>query len=194
MRNRRRFFESTSVVLVFVTASAFGQQPTGTGQCGTPIEGVALCLSRSAEPGVVTLELRNTGPKDAILNLGVMLANGARQHPTAVTLTFRDATGKQQHGVLAEPGVVGGRLDPFIVPLPNRASLKLALDISKYALYASGHIEDLRPDPTKRYTIQAQFTGRGVNQAEANLDMKGIALMPYWTGTLVSNTVATAPK
>jgi hypothetical protein len=72
--------------------------------------------------------------------------------------------------------------------------LKLALDISKYALYVSGHIEDFRPDPTKRYTVQAQFTGEGVNQAEANLDVKGIALMPYWTGTLVSNTVASAPK
>jgi hypothetical protein len=193
MRNRGRLLERIAVVLVFLTASAFGQQPTGTGQCGTPVKGIALCLSRSAEPGSVTLELRNTGP-DAILNLGIMLANGARQYPTAITLTFRDATGKEHHGVLAEPGVVGGRLDPFIVPLPNRASLKLALDISKYALYASGHLEDFRPDPAQRYKVQAQFTGKGVNQAEANLDVKGIALMPYWTGTLVSNTVATAPE
>jgi hypothetical protein len=194
MRNLRRFLERTAVVFVFLTASALGQQPTDTVQCGTPVEGVALCLSRSAEPGVVTLELRNTGPRDAILNLGVMLANGARQYPTAVTLTLTDATGKEHHGVLAEPGVVGGRLDPCIVPLPNRASLKLALDISKYALYATGHIKDLKPDPTKRYMVRAEFTGKGVNQAEANLDMKGTALMPYWTGTVVSNTVTTASR
>src|SRR5271156_1253633 len=162
MRNRRWLFERTAVVLVFLTASAFGQQPARTGQCGTPVEGVALCLSRSAGTGGVTLELRNTGPKDAMLNLGIMLANGARQYLTAITLTFTDATGKEHHGVLFEPGVVAGRLDPFIVPLPNRASLMLALDISKYALYASGHLEDFRPDPTKRYTVQAQFIGKGV--------------------------------
>lgn len=146
MRSRRRFLQCTAVVLVSLTASAMGQLPTGT-ECGTPFEGVALCLTRSAEPGLVTLELRNAGPKDAILNLGVMLANGARQYPTAVTLTFRDATGKEHHGVLAQPGIVGGRLDPFIVPLPHRGSHKLALDVSEYALYASDHIEDFRPDP-----------------------------------------------
>jgi hypothetical protein len=195
MRNRRRLLERTAVVLVFLTASAFGQQPTSTRQCGTPVGGVALCLSRSAEPGGVTLELRNTGPKDAVLNLGIMLANGARQYPTAITLMLTDAEGKEHHAELAEPaGVIGGRLDPFIVPLPSGASLKLPVRISKCLWYASGQLEDFRPDPTKRYRVQAQFTGKGVNQAEANLDMKGIALMPYWTGILVSNTVATAPK
>lgn len=181
-------------MLVFLVAGTSGQQSTDTGRCGTPVGGIALCLSRSAGLGGVTLELRNTGPKDAILDLGIMLANGARQYPTAITLTFRDEIGKEHHGVLTEPGLVAGRLDPFIVPLPNHASLKLALDISKYTLYASGQIEDSRPDPTKRYTLQAQLTGKGVNQTEANLDMKGIALMPYWTGTLVSNKVTTAPK
>jgi hypothetical protein len=33
-----------------------------------------------------------------------------------------------------------------------------------------------------------------LTQAEANLDVKGLALMPYWTGTAVSNTVATTKK
>jgi hypothetical protein len=114
-----------------------------------------------------------------------MLANGARQYPTAMTLVLTDAESKEHHAELAEPaGVIGGRLDLFIVPLPSGASLKLPVRISKCLWYASGQLEDFRPDPTKRYTVQA----------EANLDMKGIALMPYWTGILVSNTVATAPK
>jgi hypothetical protein len=45
------------------------------------------------------------------------------------------------------------------------------------------------PDLNMQYTIQAQFIGRGVSQAETNLDVKGIALMPYWIGTVASNSV-----
>jgi hypothetical protein len=124
------------------------------------------------------LEVRNAGPKDAVLNLGIMLANGARQYSTAITLVLTDAEGKGHHAELAEPaGVTSGRLDPFIVPLPSGASLKLPVHISKCLWYASGHIEDFEPDPKKHYTVQAQFTGKGVSQAEANLDVKGIALL-----------------
>jgi hypothetical protein len=195
-----RCFESlitlTAALLVTLTATAFGQRPSRetAGTCGAPVAGIELCLSRSPQPDGATLEVKNTGPKDAVLNLGIMLANGARQYPTAITLVLTDAEGRQHHAELAEPAMVGGRLDPFIVPLPSGASLKLPLHISKYALYASGHMEDFRPDPNKRYTVQAQFTGKGVSQAEANLDVKGIALMPYWTGAAVSNSAAIGPK
>jgi hypothetical protein len=141
------------------------------------------------------LEVRNTAPRDAVLDLGIMLANGARQYPSAITLTLTDAEGRVHQGVLAEPGFVAGRLDPFIVPLPHGASLSFPLDLTKYALHASGQKEELRIDPTKPpYTVQAQFTGNAVTQAEANLDVKGLALMPYWTGIAVSNTVATTKK
>ena len=189
------FVGPTAVLLAVLTATALGQQQSGTaGTCGVPVAGIALCLSRSAAPGGATLEVQNTGPKDAVLNLGIMLANGARQYPTAITLMVTDAEGRQYHGELAEPAAVAGRLDPFIVPLPSGASLTLALNISEDAFYTSGHIEDFRPDPNKHYTVQAQFTGKGVRRAEANLDVKGIALMPYWTGTVISNTVAIGPE
>jgi hypothetical protein len=51
-------------------------------------------------------------------------------------------------------------------------------------------MEGLPLGPTKLYTVQAQFKGKGVTQTEANPDVKGLALMPYWAGTAVSNTVA----
>jgi hypothetical protein len=190
------FVGSSAVLLVILTVTVFGQGHGShiAGPCGRPVAGIALCLSWSAEPGAM-LEVRNAGPKDAVLNLGIMLANGARQYSTAITLVLTDAEGKGHHAELAEPaGVTSGRLDPFIVPLPSGASLKLPVHISKCLWYASGHIEDFEPDPKKHYTVQAQFTGKGVSQAEANLDVKGIALMPYWTGAVVSNTVAIGPK
>ena len=196
MRQRARLYLPVSILLLFVSTSvvAQGNRPDTTMGCGAVVEGIALCLSPSAKTGSVTLEVRNTGPKDTVLNLGIMLANGARQYPTAIRLTLTDAKGNVHQGVLAEPGIVTGRLDPFIVPLPRGASLILLLDLTKYVLYISGQIEEFRPDPKTPYTVQAQFTGQGLTQAEANLDVKGLALMPYWTGTAVSNTVATTKK
>ena len=195
MRQKARLCLPLSILLLFVNTTVVGQgnRPDTTIGCGAVVEGIALCLSPSAL-GSVTLELRNTGPKDAVLNLGAMLANGARQYPSAISLTLTDASGKVHQGVLAEPVIVAGRLDPFIVPLPHGASLILPLDLTKYVLYTSGQIEELRPDPTKPYMVRAQFTGKGVSQAEANLDVKGLALMPYWTGIALSNTVATTKK
>ena len=57
-------------------------------------------------------------------------------------------------------------------------------------LATSKEMEGLPLGPTKLYTVQAQFKGKGVTQTEANPDVKGLALMPYWAGTAVSNTVA----
>lgn len=85
MRCLVSFVESSAVLLVFLTATAFDQGHSfrTAGKCGKPVTGIALCLSRSAEPDAM-LEVRNTSPKDAVLNLGIMLANGARQYPTAL--------------------------------------------------------------------------------------------------------------
>src|ERR1035437_379793 len=159
------FTESSAVLLVILTATVFGQGHSFriAGKCGKPVAGIALCLSRSAAPDGATLEVRNTGPEDAVLNLGIM--EWTRQYATAL---------------------------PFVVPLPSGASLKLPLHISKCIWYASGQLEDFEPDPKKRYTLQAQFMGKGVSQADP--DFKGLTLMPYWKGTVVSNAVAIGPK
>jgi hypothetical protein len=196
MRRLVSFIELTCVLFVGLTAPESGQQHSRdiAGKCGIPVAGIALCLSRSEEPGGGTLEVRNTGPKDAVLNLGIMRANGARQYPTAITLVLTDAEGRQHHVELTEPALVGGRVDPFIVPLPTGASFELPLRLSKYAFYPSGDLKDFRPDPKQRYTVQAQLTGKGVSRAEANLDVKGIALMPYWAGAVASNAVVIGPE
>jgi hypothetical protein len=54
-----------------------------------------------------------------------------------------------------------------------------------HALHTSEEFEyKLRPGT---YFLEAQFSGRGLTQPEANLDVKGLALMPYWTGSITSN-------
>src|SRR5262249_47591611 len=96
MRQKARLYLPVSILLLFLSTTAVGQgnRPDTTTGCGAVVEGIELCLSPSAEPGSLTLEVRNTAPKDAVLNLGIMLANGARQYPSAITLTLTDANGK----------------------------------------------------------------------------------------------------
>lgn len=130
------------------------------------------------------IDLHNSGPADLVLNLGVMLANGKRQYATAVVLTLTDARGKSRQVQLREPTFVAGRMDPLVVPLPVGSTFSIPADLDNYWGAAFGEFDEPKPGP---YTITAQFTGNGVSARAANLDVQGLALMPYWTGTVTSN-------
>jgi hypothetical protein len=93
MRQKAGPYLPLSIVLLFVSTTAVGQgnrEPATTGS-GAAVEGMALYLSPSAEPGSLTLEVRNTTPKDVVLTLGSMLANGVWQSPSAIPLTLTHA-------------------------------------------------------------------------------------------------------
>jgi hypothetical protein len=76
-------------------------------------------------------------------------------------------------------------MDPFVLPIPIDATFSLSVDLDNYWAAKSKEFDyKLKPGS---YSIQAQLAGRGVSQQEANLDVKGIALMPYWKGTVSSN-------
>lgn len=130
-------------------------------------------------------ELRNAAQNDLVVNLGMMLANGKMQYPNAVVLVLKDAQGKSRRLDLREPGAIAGRVDPFVLPVPAGATFSILVDLDKYWAAESKEFDyKLKPGI---YSLEAQFTGRSVSQQEANLDVKGIALMPYWTGTVASN-------
>ena len=131
------------------------------------------------------VELQNAGKRDLTLNLGIALANGKKQYPDALVLLITDPEGKARQFDLIGPAGVAGRLDPLILPLPVGCTFSLPVDLGKYWAAQSKEFEyKFRPG---RYSIQARLTGRAVSQQEANLDVKGIALMPYWTDTATSN-------
>ena len=131
------------------------------------------------------VELRNAGKYDLILNLGIMLANGRKQYPNDIVLIVTDSQGKARRFDLREPGAIAGRADPLIVPLPVGSTFSIPVDLDKYWAAASEEFDyKLKPGT---YFLEAQFDGRGVTKQEANLDVKGIALMPYWTGSITSN-------
>jgi hypothetical protein len=131
------------------------------------------------------MELQNTGKRDLVLNLGITLSNGSKQYPTALVLMIIDPQGKARQFDLIGPAAIAGRLDPLILPLPVGSTFSLPVDLGKYWAVQSKEFEYKFQRGT--YSIQARFTGKAVSQQEANLDVKGIALMPYWTGTVTSN-------
>ena len=158
---------------------------------GEAVRGLQMTIYLDQAEGVPSrvpkfrVELRNAAQNDLVVNLGMMLANGKMQYPNAVVLVLKDAQGKSRRLDLREPWAIAGRVDPFVLPVPAGATFSILVDLDKYWAAESKEFDyKLKPGT---YLLEAQFTGRGVSQQEANLDVKGIALMPYWTGTVASN-------
>jgi RNA polymerase sigma factor (sigma-70 family) len=137
--------------------------------------------------GQVFAVLENVGKDGLVLNLGTMLAGGKKHLPTAVRLTLTDAANKPRtlHFYGHIPGVAG-RVDPIVVPLPAGCRYTLRCVLDDYT------DDDLTRRgvslPAGRYRVAAEFRGQRVEHT--NADMPGLALMPYWTGTVTSGEVA----
>jgi hypothetical protein len=130
-------------------------------------------------------ELRNEGAQALTLNLGTMLDNGREQYVDRIHLLLTSDKGEQLHLQMAGPAMIMGRADPLVVPLPPGATFTLPIDLRNY-IAPQENVWDHLALTAGRYRLSAAYKGEGVSQASANLDMKGIALMPYWIGDVTS--------
>jgi hypothetical protein len=127
------------------------------------------------------VELRTVGKDDLLLNLGLMLANGEKQYANNISLTLIGAQGGSIRMHLDEPTVIGGQIEPFVVPIPAGATFTLPVDLE----------ERLRRTPPKfdgklkpgKYAIEAQFTGANPQE----IGNRDLADRPYWKSTVTSN-------
>jgi RNA polymerase sigma factor (sigma-70 family) len=146
---------------------------------GKPLNGLrlGLCRAEAKKDGQVRLHvvLENGGAEDLVVNLGLLLANGKRQLPMAVSLRVVGGDGKEHVLRLNVPGVAG-RVDPFVVPLSSGNRYAVSCDLEQWG-------EPLAPG---RYRARAEFVGEAVTKKAINTDMTGLALMPIWTGTITS--------
>jgi hypothetical protein len=167
-----------------------GHIPQASSQPGRELEVTMHLDATSHNPSELPrfrIELRNIGERDLILNLGFTLSNGSKQYPSALVLMIIDPQGKARQFDLMGPAGVAGRMDPLILPLPVGSTFSLPADLGKY--WASQSKEFDYKFQRGTYSIQARLSGKVVSPQEANLDVKGIALMPYWTGTVTSRQV-----
>jgi len=107
------------VIVFFNTQISDAQGTSAQSELQTTIRVVP---NGKSTPGF-EVELSNTGERDLVLNLGLIMADGP--HAYAIHLALRDGQNNLQILDLAGPSIINGRIDPFIVPLPKRARIIL---------------------------------------------------------------------
>jgi hypothetical protein len=195
LRKRLRGCFRTALIVVLPMFSALSAAPRPCQPIATEGAGGGLRItiypdrteSRKSKVQNFRVELSNVGPDDLILNLGFMAGNGRKQYASKILLNLTDMAGKSRRLELMPAGIIGGRVDPMIVPLPMGSTFSILVDMDNYWDAASSEFAGkLKP---RSYSVEAQFEGAAVSQQETSLDMQAVALMPYWTGTVTSNRV-----
>ena len=157
---------------------------------GEAVEGVQMSLQptkaiyKAEETPEFRVALRNVGNADLTLNLGIMLANGKKQYPTAIRLLITDGSGKKRELRLMGPPGVAGRMDDFIVSLPAGSTYGLRVGLKDYWCPDTKEFSIELDDG--QYGIAAMYEGKGAQAV--NLDMEGVRLMDFWTGKVTSRT------
>ncbi len=167
-------------IVLILTVQVAARPPKSAPAWGPTADGLRVGVRFVA--GRVEATLHNAGKKDVVLNLGVMLANGARHYPSALRITAVDARGQERTLVL-EPAFVAGRLDPLIMPLSAGARYTVPLDLGTAVVQGKG--DRLAAG---KYRIQVGYQGKRVPKT-AVPDMPGLALMNYWEGRVQSAVI-----
>jgi RNA polymerase sigma factor (sigma-70 family) len=148
---------------------------------GEPKNGLRIGLCQTeAKPldkGKFMAVLENVGGDDLLLQLGVMLANGKRQFPSALHMSFNRFGVKRTWQ--AKLKFVAGRLDPLVVPLGAGC---------RYALPLVGFDDE---DPaqlgvplkTGKYEVEVEFVA---DAAKREGDIAKLPPEPYWAGAIKS--------
>jgi hypothetical protein len=138
--------------------------------------------SGPSESPSFTVQFHNATQNALILNLGTMLANGQKLFLDGVDLIVTDPEGKTRHLLdIRTPAIIAGRVDPLVLPLCAGCNFSFPVDFTNYRLADEPNINP------GHYSLEARFVGKAVSRESANLDMPGIALMPYLLGTATSN-------
>ncbi len=160
--------------------------PPLPGQASSPqpeLHAALLVVPNDTPLPTFEVELTNSGNIDLVLNLGTMLLNGREQFADAIDLSLRDAENGTEKLVLKGPGMIGGRVDRFVVPLPKGAHFILPIDLADYYI-PNREVFDIELKPGQ-YFLSAEYRGERVEHA--NLDMQGLRTMPYWVGRVDSS-------
>jgi hypothetical protein len=182
----------TATITSYPPAASARDVPTGLHAWGPSSSGLRMGIvsGNSPQPSVGAeffVTLQNAGDADFILNLGAMFGNGKVMSPSAIRLLLTDAAGRTRELHFSERfGVAPGRIDDFIVALNTGSTYVLRVTLDRYWSPSTKEFIPLRVT-TGRYLIAARFDGRTAQTH--NLDMPGIDLLNFWTGTLTSGSL-----
>jgi hypothetical protein len=174
---------------VHVSLGAAGDTANG----GPPVNRLRLRLEVPASkdpktpPEHFSIVIENVSSRDLNLRLGYSLNNGRSHHPDSLELIAR-ARGEAPRRLIYFNGMggIGGRVDPFVVPLPAGSSYTLRCAFRSFV-----DPELLRPIDVKArdYRIAAYLIGKPVTRSDVNLDTLGQTMIRCWQGRIHSNDV-----
>jgi hypothetical protein len=98
------------------TAFAQHSSPNAESQIEMQNSSLRLALTQKTSKPTFTAELCNLGTQALILNLGMMLANGRQQYGNQIHFQLKGPNYKSVDLEMSGPGVIGGRIDPMVVP------------------------------------------------------------------------------
>jgi len=169
-----------AAALLLVSLSPFGPKAKAAEEPSSPLK-ISIVSLDAEQTGVFRVDLENTGDKDLVLNLGMMLGNGRTLIPDAISLILVDSKGESRELLFSDP-FIAGRLDDYIVPL--RAGSKYSLRLSLDDYWCAKTNEFKITLQAGEYRIYAVLTAKGAQNV--NSDMEGMQVMNFWTGTISS--------
>jgi hypothetical protein len=143
-------------------------------------------------PEHFSIVVENLSNRDLNVRLGYSLNNARSHHPDSLELIAR-AGGEAPRRLIYFDGRggIGGRVDPFVAPLPAGASYTLRCPFRNFV-----DPKSLRPIDVKArdYRIAAYLMGKSVTRNDVNLDTLGQTMIRCWQGTIHSNDVRAWPS
>jgi len=149
-------------------------------------EGLKMSIRTTAPENSNSLRIHitfeNVSDDDALLNLGMMLANGKTLVPDAIRLVLNGPDG-QSRELKFHNTRVAGRIDDYIVPLRAGSAYTIKLSLKEY--WCPETKESYLRLNSGRYELRAKFIGKGARHV--NSDTEGLGLIHFWTGKLNSD-------
>ena len=180
-------FLSVLACLAALMPAAHAQDRSHDPSWGPVAGGLRMSIARTPSSAATTAQFRvaieNSGEGDAVLNMGLMMANGPVLLPTALFLTITDwQNGARELSFFPDrsSGRLSGKIDDYVVPLRPGATYTMAVDLSHYWAPATKQFP-LRL-LTGEHTVVARLMARGAQYSKGD-----IALLKFWTGTVQSN-------
>jgi hypothetical protein len=193
-----RIFAGCLFVPVVVAGTLLGVSVVESAQVepsigGPVVKGLRLSLQIPSRkegdkaPRICLIRIENVGKRDLNVRLGISLNNGQSHRPEAIQL-IAAAKGQRARQLIYFDGMggIGGRVDPFVVPLPVGAGYTLRYPLNRFV--TRGNLEPLDLSAGE-YKLEAELTGTPITDNDVNLDTKGQVLIVCWEGKVLSNQV-----
>ena len=179
---------SVLVCLAALMPAAHAQDRSHDLSWGPVADGLRMSITRTPSSATATtaqfrVAIENAGERDAVLNMGLMMANGQVLLPTALFLSITDSqkVGRELSFFSDRgSGRLSGKMDDYVVPLRPGATYTMAVDLNHY--WAAATKQFPLKLLTGEHTVVARLVAGGAQYSKGD-----IAMLKFWTGTVQSN-------